>query len=293
MYLNVNGFFGDSDKEKIMNENKDQSGKVSIEEVRRKQQDKYKDSSEDIIKEIETICEHSKIVFDLIFLSEVDPNSPATINFVDKIKKIEIKYEVLPPFNTELKNLNGSSCTLCLKRQGVEYTNKNNGFTKNDYLHFCKIINEDTCKIIMKNTVLLGIHWAAIIGKTEKNTEEENWKRTTEFIQSLKRLMPNDLDNTNVLLFGDTNANPDVDFKCLENKDKFLTNCLIEYVMKSSGLVEVCPNPMEKTTKFRNKGTRIDRVFTNIPIERVKVEVQRSFLDKELSDHAALIITLE
>ena len=190
------------------------------------------------------------------------------------------------PWGKKLSDLKGSSCTICLKKKEIEYTNQNNGFTKDDYLQLCKIINEDT--------VLLGIHWGAEFELSNKKKKE----RIIKFAQSLLRLMK--CENKKILLFGDTNANPDVDIRNIDiAKDDgrefevYLNNCMFEHIMKCVGLEEVKPNPCDKTTNFRENGTRIDRVFTNMPVDKVNVKVEGKFLKHELSDHAALIITIE
>ena len=74
-----------------------------------------------------------------------------------------------------------------------------------------------------------------------------------------------------------------------KNVGKYITNCLVEYVMKCFGLEEVNSDSDLGTT---NWGTRIDRVFTNISRKKVNVRVQTSFLENECSDHAGLIIQL-
>ena len=177
------------------------------------------------------------------------------------------------------------------QKKGVNYTNEKNGFEvegkKRDFLQLCKIVSSD------KKIVLLGIHWA---------TQISNWKRTKDFAASLSRLMP-DASKHKILLFGDTNANPDIKFEksndeetYINNMEKYITNCLFESQMKCSGLKEIFPSATDdknnyNTTNFGKDGTRIDRVFTNIP--GVTVEVKRSFLKNKLSDHAALVITFD
>ena len=54
----------------------------------------------------------------MIFLSEIDPNSPITNKFISEItdEEIVVQYEVLPPYNVELTELRGYSCTICLKK---------------------------------------------------------------------------------------------------------------------------------------------------------------------------------
>lgn len=106
-------------------------------------------------------------------------------------------------------------------------------------------------------------------------------------MQSLKRLIP---ENKKVLVFGDTNANPDIEYeKCVKKKEAFLNNCIFEWFMNDLGLVEVYPlGEIEKTTKYN---TRIDRVFTNM--SKVNLEIDNLFLDLGISDHAALKIEFE
>ncbi len=60
--------------------------------------------------------------------------------------------------------------------------------------------------------------------------------------------------------------------------------------MNELGLHEIVPKKKLATCKER---TRIDRVFTNMPKDKVTVDVDQTFLDNNLSDHAALLITYE
>ena len=223
--------------------------------------------------------------WDMIFLSEVDPQSKATENFINKMKK----YVILNPsaeYET-YKNIPGYSCTICMKKEGLNnYTNENNGFnpSNGDYLHFCKIVSENNKEV----TVLIGIHWAA------------GSDNIALFILSLKRLLTFTLgQKINVILFGDTNANPDVDLeKAVEEKkttkiEAYINNCIFEHLMNELGLHEIVPEGKPYTFKGE---TRIDRVFTNMPKDKVKVEIDQEFLKKDkdsFSDHAALVITYE
>lgn len=58
-------------------------------------------------------------------------------------------------------------------------------------MEFCKVINN-------KNIILIGIHW---------NTGIKNKQRISQFMKSLKKLVNED---KKILIFGDTNANPDI-----------------------------------------------------------------------------------
>lgn len=272
LYLNVNGFFENEDKKTIINDNN-----KNINIVRKKQKcGIYHDSSEAILNKIKEYWQHN-IFFDMIFLSEIDPNSPITKKFITEITDEEsvVQYEVLPPYNVELTELRGYSCTICLKLKGLEYTNLGNNFhpdiKSGDYLALCKILSKE------KDIILLGIH-------------RNRWNK--EFQSSLKKLLTIDSEKTKVLLFGDTNANPDADDEQAEaQKDN---QSFVELITKSGLKNEIYPDPVKNTTNFGKKGgTRIDRVFTNIPKDQLNVTVESSFLDEGLSDHAALIITFK
>ena len=90
------------------------------------------------------------------------------------------------------------------------------------------------------------------------------------------------------LIFGDTNANPDIRYEnCVEKNEEFLNNCIFEWFMNDLGLIEVCP--ADKTVRTTRYNTRIDRVFTNMA--NVTIEIETSFLN--ISDHAALKIEFE
>ena len=169
----------------------------------------------------------------------------------------------------EWEKIRGYSCTICLKKKGLNYTNADNGFRDKgeilDYLQICKIENE--------KVVLLAIH-----AKDEK-----------EFDDSISRLLEDARKNDKkIIVFGDTNANPDA--KKIEDQEAFERNRRFENFMKELGLDELAPEGKPYT--YIGK-TRIDRVFTNMPKDKIIVEVAPTFLEKNLSDHVALLITYE
>ena len=278
LYLNVNGFLGKENKE----ENQKDIDKVR-EEISNGIITTY---PKEVADKINSILENEKEY--IVFLSEVDPYSWATDIFIKEMNKnYKEKYEVFPPYVNDLKKISGYSCTICLnKAQG--YTNEGNGFNykqngkydDRDFLECCKIVN------LLNNIVLIGIHW---------NPGDDRKKRIIEFILSLSRLVISEISKgKKVIIFGDTNANPDVNFeKEIEekNKDKieaYMGNYIFEGLMEELGLHEIKPKKMSNT--FGNPPqTRIDRVFTNM--SNVEVEVESVFADEDLSDHAALLIT--
>ena len=108
-------------------------------------------------------------------------------------------------------------------------------------------------------------------------------------------------------MFGDTNANPDVDLGCMKSVvnsrkqrkiEAYMNNCIFEKHMNDLKLHEIKPElingRLPKTYSDETYGTRIDRVFINIQKEEafISVEVDRTFKEEELSDHAALLITI-
>ena len=291
MYLNVNGFFGNEEKNKIM-------GGKTIGVVRTEiSEEKITTCQENLGEEI---CENEKTKnADMIFLSEVDPQSPAThslgtyrfenkrrCSFIDTINK-DKKYNILTPNGNESEKkqwgekweknewgkIPGYSCTICLKKKGLNYTNADNGFRDKgkilDYLQICKIENE--------KVVLLAIH-----AKDEKGFDDS-------ISRLLEYAIKNDKKNDKkIIVFGDTNANPDA--KKIEDQEAFERNRRFENFMKKLGLYELAPEGKPYT--YLRK-TRIDRVFTNMPKDKIIVEVAPTFLEKNLSDHVALLITYE
>lgn len=275
IYLNVNGFAGQENKKTA----KTTYYKSVAEEIRNKGTD-------------------------MIFLSEINPQSEKlNDNFLEEIniekenkgkagkENDDKKYVILTPSATykKLKDIKekATSCTICLKKNDLKnYTNKGNGFDeKNDYLHFCKIASENNKEV----TVLIGIHWA--VG-SDKQKNELDVLRTADFILSLKRLLTFP-KRVNVILFGDTNANPDVKFDEVVNGNKleaYINNYIFEHLMNELGFHEIVPEGKPYTFKGE---TRIERIFTNMPKDKVKAEVDQEFLEKKLSDHAALVITYE
>ncbi len=234
---------------------------------------------------------------DMIFLSEINTQKnelkEVFLKEINTKEKDNEKYDILYPIATD-ETLGRASCTICLKKNGLKnYTNEGNGFNiDEDYLHFCKIVSRNDKEVI----VLIGIHWA--VGY------DEYVLRTAEFILSLKRLLTFTLgQKIKVILFGDTNSNPDVNLeKAVKEKktariEAYLNNSIFEQLMNELGLHEIIPEgkpyTYEKGTRTDRVETRVDRVFTNMPKDKVKAEVVSEFLEKELSDHAALVITYE
>ena len=83
-------------------------------------------------------------------------------------------------------------------------------------MEFCKVINN-------KNIILIGIHW---------NTGIKNKQRISQFMKSLKKLVNED---KKILIFGDTNANPDIRYEnCVEKNEEFLNNCIFEWFIGSN-----------------------------------------------------------
>lgn len=283
MYLNANAFLGTQSKKEIWKENSECIWKVR------------KGIKENMIKTY--AIEVAEKIFpkdtnqdvDMIFLSEIDPKSQATKDFKKKINK---GYEVLLPYGNDLKKIVGYSSTVCLQKKGADYTNANNGFTyegkeiDKDLTQICKVVNYSD------GIVLIAFH------------DSTEFDRKWEMILSLVRLISND---KRVIVFGDTNANPDVDLDCMKNVvnsrkqrkiEAYMNNCIFEKLMNDLKLHEIKPElingRLPKTYGDETYGTRIDRVFTNIQKEEafISVEVDRTFKEEELSDHAALLITI-
>lgn len=304
MYLNVNGFLGEQEKKYIYKSHE----KKDIYEAREKIKNmNVKIFSEELAKEINSI---ENLDMNMIFLSEVDPYSKAAEIFINQMKNNN--YEELWPYvgysqyMKEDAKKRTYSCSMCLKKIGLDYTNEGNGFKDEgnyedlDQLQFCKIISipKENNKEV---TVLIGIHWP--VGFGEKGNEVG---RIAEFILSLKRLLKFPKDKKiNIILFGGTNANPDVNLEeALKNDDidkieAYMNNCIFEHLMNELGLHEVVPYGKSKEELYTYvRETRIDRVFTNMPKDKVTVDVDQTFLKEDedknrLSDHAALLITYE
>lgn len=284
MYLNANAFFGTQSKKGIWKENSEDIWKVR-EKIKENKIKTYaielaekffpKDTNQDV---------------DMIFLSEIDSKSQAIEDFKEKINK---EYEVLLPYGNDLQKIVGYSSTVCLQKKGADYTNANNGFTyegkkiDKDLTQICKVVNDYSDGI-----VLIAFH------------DSTEFDRKWEMILSLIRLISND---KRVIVFGDTNANPDVDLSCMKNVENsrkqrkieaYMNNCIFEKLMNDLKLHEIKPElingRLPKTFGDETYGTRIDRVFTNIQKEEafISVEVDRTFIKEKLSDHAALLITI-
>ncbi len=293
LYLNVNGFLGNKNKNNIIKKYgigklREAIARESLVPIEERTITTYpKEVVEEISRDetMKDVDETMKDV-DMVFLSEVDPYSWATDIFIKEMN--EKGYEVLWPYAgysekiIQAKKLSEDkksewrkkewekySCTMCLKKKGADYTNCENGFDdKQDYLHFCKIKNQ--------KVVLLAIHCI----------DEE---RIKYFMESIKRLLQ-ETYNPNIIVCGDTNADPDAKqataaFEYSQNFEKF---------MKELGLHEIEPKEIsgEIPKTFGNPPiTRIDRVFTNM--SNVKVYVKPVFAKNNLSDHEALLITYE
>ena len=283
LYLNVNGFLGKQEKKEIYKIPESNQNEIIYKAINEARENIREETVTTFHKELaKKMIDYVKST-DMIFLSEVDPRSSATSGFIDQINKINREntneeYDVLTPSAgykySVLEDIPGCyySCTICLKKKYLKnYTNVGNGFkTKGkyedkDYLQICKIINE--------KVVLLAIH-----AKDEE-----------EFNNSIRRLLNYARENNlKIIVFGDTNANPDA--KIEDKKEAFARNRRFEHLMNELGLHEIVPKKKLATCKER---TRIDRVFTNMPKDKVTVDVDQTFLDNNLSDHAALLITYE
>ena len=257
-YLNVNGFFGDSSIKGALYGNAPKHARNIIKACRNDQLNIL--FADKIYDEIFCVEDNDEICvkdYDLIFLSEIDTRSDATKNFVNRITAGG-EYKVLTPDpGKNLVNLDFTTCTLCFSKEEI-VTNIENGFTDDDYLQFCKVKKDDL--------TIMGIHW----GSNKKDRQE-----------SLLRLIEKDAP---ILLFGDTNSNPETEPE---------VESFGEMVDKQEW-TEIYPPKSNKEYPNTYRGiTRIDRVFTrNLPPEKVSVEVLEKFWKKGLSDHAALSITV-
>lgn len=87
-------------------------------------------------------------------------------------------------------------------------------------------------------------------------------------------------------MFGDTNANPDVDLGCMKSVvnsrkqrkiEAYMNNCIFEKLMNDLKLHEIKPElingRLPKTYSDETYGTRIDRVFINIQKEEAFISV--------------------
>lgn len=284
MYLNANAFLGTQSKKEILKENSKCIWKVR-EEIK---ENRIKTYAIELAEKI--FHKDTNLDVDMIFLSEIDPKSQATEDFRKKINK---EYEVLLPYGNDLQKIVGYSSTVCLQKKRADYTNANNGFTyegreiDKDLTQICKVVNNYSNGI-----VLIAFH------------DSTEFNRKWEMILSLIRLISKD---ERVIVFGDTNANPDVDLGSIQNVENsrkqrkieaYMNNCIFEKLMNDLELHEIKPElingKLPKTFGDETYGTRIDRVFTNIQKEEafISVEVDRTFNEKNLSDHAALLITI-
>lgn len=238
LYLNVNDFFGDSSIKKwytVKYCRKDRLNKII---------------SNLLIKKIQNE------LYDMIFLSEIDPHSEATLEFKEKMEDNNYKYILPNAVNHEddIRKSIYSITVAFIKKEFLEewLNNKKSNASMEKWLHICEIGGTSNNKML-----IAGVHATEGVLKDLANTKKYN----EDFI-----------------IFGDFNTNS----KKEESEEKF------KEIVKNLSAEEVVD--IEEKNTFRGK-TKIDRVITK-NVKGVKLSIDESYYIDGLSDHAALIIDI-
>ena len=255
LYLNVNGFFGDSSIKSILARNK------CLCKVKNCREDGLNRLISDLL--IEKILTGGE-EYDIIFLSEFDPQSSASIKFISEMKNNEYDYILPNAIKGEIKDTITSITVCFIKNEKKEQWLDNNKSNKNieDYLVWCEIGGKQK-----ETPYITGVHF---ISEEKMNA----------FIEEVKEKSYKDKD---FIIFGDFNANSKKEME--KGNNNFFQELIDE--LKEFGAKEVKDNDNKNT--YRGI-TKIDRVITNM--KDINVEIDESFFKEGMSDHAAIVITL-
>lgn len=251
MYLNVNGFLGDlpikSTSTYFPKRCRDTQLPLIVSNL--------------ILEKIKK--ENENEPYDAIFLSEFDPHSKASNNFIEQMNKDG--YKEIFSCGQSQKDIDKkySTSTICFMPINCNDFNKCSD-AKTEFLQFCKI---DATNPSIPS--LFAVHFSP-------NRED--------MCNALKKTLKSIKNGNRILLFGDVNANPNSSKEQVQVNNRTFTN-LIHH--SHLGLEEIYDcQPPSQTTRY---GTRIDRVFSNVKDTLIKTD--KTYFKEGLSDHAALKIT--
>lgn len=218
LYLNVNGFFGDSSIKKILGENK--------------MFPKVKDCREDGLNKIISRLLVDKLnsqkeSYDMIFLSEIDSHSEATREFKEKMENNNYTC-ILPNAVDEKSNVDEKFFSITVAFIKNEYleewlNNKKSNKSMETWLQICEIGCTSNKKIL-----IAGLH----VAKEEILNDLQNTK---------------EYNNKNFIIFGDFN----LDFYDEENKEDF------KKIIENLSAEEVVDEEKKYTFRGKTKVDRV------------------------------------
>lgn len=251
MYLNVNGFLGDlpikSTSTYFPKRCRDTQLPLIVSNL--------------ILEKIKK--ENENEPYDAIFLSEFDPHSKASNNFIEQMNKDG--YKEIFSCGQSQKDIDKkySTSTICFMPINCNDFNKCSD-AKTEFLQFCKI---DATNPSIPS--LFAVHFSPNI---------------KDMCNALKNTLKSIKNGNRILLFGDVNANPDLPEEQAPSNNHTFTKLIQN---SNLGLKEIYDcQPPSQTTRYE---TRIDRVFSNV--EGIQIKTDKTYFEEGLSDHAALKIT--
>lgn len=253
MYLNVNGFLGD----------------LPIKSTLTSFPKRCRDTQLPLIVSnliLEKIKKENE-PYDAIFLSEFDPHSKASNNFIEQMNKDG--YKEIFSCGQSQKDIDKkySTSTICFMSNNCSNFNKCSD-AKTKFLQFCKIDATSP-----STPSLFAVHFSP------DRKEMLNALETT-----FSKYRKNRKNGNPILFFGDVNANPDLPEEQAPSNNHTFTKLIQN---SNLGLEEIYDcQPPSQTTRYE---TRIDRVFSNV--EGIQIKTDKTYFEEGLSDHAALKIT--
>lgn len=257
LYLNVNGFFGDSSIKTILGE---KNMFYKVRDYRKAERNKI--ISRLLVKKLNSQEES----YDMIFLSEIDPHSEATMKLKKTMENNNYTY-ILPNAMDEKSGVEEGKFSITV------------AFIKNEHLE--EWLNNKKSNESMKSLTepQKGKGWLQICeigGKSNNKILLAGLHATGGLLYDLANTKKYDGD---FIIFGDFNVNP----KKKESEEKF------KKIIENLSAEEVIDK--DKKNTFIG-GTKVDRVITK-NVKGVILRVDESYYTEGLSDHAALIIDID
>lgn len=253
MYLNVNGFLGDlpikSTSTYFPKRCRDTQLPLIVSNL--------------ILEKIKK--ENENEPYDAIFLSEFDPHSKASNNFIEQMNKDG--YKEIFSCGQSQKDIDKkySTSTICFMPINCNDFNKCSD-AKTEFLQFCKI---DATNPSIPS--LFAVHFSPNI---------------KDMCNALETTL-NPIENgKHILFFGDVNANPDSSEKQAQLNNHTFTELIQNNHLDLKEIYDC--QPPSQTTRYE---TRIDRVFSNV--KGIQIKTDKTYFEEGLSDHAALKITFQ
>lgn len=260
MYLNVNGFLGDLPIKSTSTYFPKQCRDTQLPLI----------VSNLILEKIKK--ENENEPYDAIFLSEFDPHSKASNNFIEQMNKDG--YKEIFSCGQSQKDIDKkySTSTICFMSNNYNGFN-NHSDANTEFLQFCKI---DATNPSIPS--LFAVHFSP-------NREKMCNALETTF-SNYRKNRKNRKNGNPILFFGDVNANPDSSEKQAQLNNHTFTELIQNNHLDLKEIYDC--QPPSQTTRYE---TRIDRVFSNV--KGIQIKTDKTYFEEGLSDHAALKITFQ